>query len=113
MPFAAGKINLNFRLKTQWTFAGDSLKSRNVMKCETTNAILTFLLAALVVLGAVFALQTVFHTRELRTLQIQIIGYQADLNRVNLLLNDAVQYSKTHPDINQVIQPFEAKPATR
>jgi hypothetical protein len=83
------------------------------MKCEATNAILTILLAALVVLGVIFALQTVFHTRELRTLQIKIIGYQADFNRLNLLMIDAAQYGKTHPDINPVIQPFEAKPATR
>ena len=34
------------------------------------------------------------------------------MNRLNLLLNEAVIYGKTHPDINRVLQPFEAKPAT-
>jgi hypothetical protein len=111
MPFAAGKINLILRLKTQWTFAGDSLKSPCAMKCETINTILTFVLGALVVLGAIFAMQTVNHTREFRALQKQMIAYQSNLNRVNLLLNDAAQYGRTHPDINHVIEPFEAKPA--
>ena len=34
------------------------------MKCETTNAVLTFVLGALVVLGVVFAVQTIFLTRD-------------------------------------------------
>ncbi|MDE3066666.1 MAG: hypothetical protein KGJ60_03855 [Verrucomicrobiota bacterium] len=83
------------------------------MKCETTNMVLTFVLGALVVLGVVFALQTVFRSRELRTLQTQTLVCQGNLNRLNLLLNEALQYGKTHPDINPVLQPFESKPRVR
>jgi hypothetical protein len=79
------------------------------MKCETTNAILTFVLGAFVLLGAIFALQAVNHTREARALQAKVIADQNTMNRVNLLLNEAIQYGQTHPDINRVIQPF-AKP---
>ena len=34
------------------------------MKCETTNTVLTFVLGALALLGVIFALQTIFRTRE-------------------------------------------------
>ena len=59
----------------------------------------------------IFALQTIFRTREFRTLQIQAITCQSNLNRLNLLLNDAVNYSKTHPDINRILQPLKPNPS--
>jgi hypothetical protein len=83
------------------------------MKCETTNTVLTLVLALLVVAGVIFALQSIFRTREFRTLQSQIIARQTNLNRLNLLLNEAILYGKTHPDINRIVQPFEAKPVAR
>lgn len=82
------------------------------MKSGTTNAVLTFVLAVLVLAGVLFVLQTIFRTRELRTMQAQTIACQSNLNHLNLLLNDAVQYGKTHPDIDPVLEPFEAKPAS-
>ena len=83
------------------------------MKFETTNTVLTLVLALLVLAGVLFALQSIFRTREFRTLQTQIIARQTNLNRLNLLLNEAIVYGKTHPDINRIIQPFEAKPVVR
>jgi hypothetical protein len=81
------------------------------MKCETLNSILTYVLGALVVLGVVFALRTIFHTRELRTLNAQAFICNVNINRLNLTLSEAVQYGKTHPDIERILQPFEPKPA--
>jgi hypothetical protein len=81
------------------------------MKCEITNTILTFVLGVLLVLGVIFALQAVNYTRDLRALNMQLENAQRNFNSLNLLLNDAIQYGKTHPDINPVLQPFEAKPA--
>ena len=83
------------------------------MKCDTTNTILTLVLALLVLAGVLFALQSIFRTREFRTLQAQVVARQTNMNRLNLLLNEAVVYGKTHPDINRIIQPFEAKPVAR
>jgi len=83
------------------------------MKCDTTNTILTLLLALLVLAGVLFALQSIFRQREFRNLQGQVIARQTNMNRLNLLLNESVVYSKTHPDINRVIQPFVAKPVAR
>ena len=84
-----------------------------VMKSGITNTVLTLVLAVLVLAGVLFALQTIFRSRELRTLQAQTIACQNTMNRLTLVLNEAIQYGKTHPDINHVLQPFETKPATR
>jgi hypothetical protein len=81
------------------------------MKCETTNAILTFVLGVLVVLGVVFALKTINHTREIRQIQAQVANSQRIVGVLNLLLNESIEYGKTHPDITPIIQPFETKPA--
>lgn len=84
-----------------------------VMKCDTTNTVLTWVLGALVLLGALFALQTIFRMREFRTLQAQAITCQSSMGRLNSLFNESIQYGKTHPDINRVLQPFEAKSVAR
>lgn len=84
------------------------------MKCETTDCILKFVLAALVILAVIFALQTIFRTRELRSLT-----QQAGMDKNNLLLmqsvyNDALAYSQKNPspDLTRILQTVQAKPAT-
>ena len=81
------------------------------MKCETTNTVLTFILGALVLLGVIFALKTINHTRELRSLTSLAMTANTGLIREQAFFNDCLEYSKTHPDINRILQPFEAKPA--
>ena len=83
------------------------------MKCDVFNAILTFLLGVSVVLGVFFALRTIFHTHDLRALESQTAICQLNVARINGVLNAAGQYSKTHPDIEPIIKPFEPKPAAR
>jgi len=83
------------------------------MKSGITNTVLTLILAVLLLCDVWFALRTIIVTRELRTLQAQVIARQTNMNRLNLLLNEAVIYGKTHPDINRVIQPFETKPVAQ
>jgi hypothetical protein len=85
------------------------------MKCEMTNTVLKFALAALVVLAVVFALQTIFRTRELRSL-IQ----QENMDKNNLMLmqsvyNDTLAYTQKNPspDLTHILQAVQAKPATR
>ncbi|MGA9777759.1 MAG: hypothetical protein ACLPRE_12255 [Limisphaerales bacterium] len=82
------------------------------MKSEATNTVLTFVLAVLVLASVLFALQSIFRSRALRSLQSQTFACQSNLNRLNLLMQDAVNYGKVHPDINRVLQPFEGKSAT-
>ncbi|MGA2802228.1 MAG: hypothetical protein ABSE97_07680 [Verrucomicrobiota bacterium] len=82
------------------------------MKYETTNTVLTFILGALVLLGVIFALKTINHTRELRSLTSQAVVANTILIREQAFFNDCLDYGKTHPDINRILQPFEAKSAT-
>jgi hypothetical protein len=80
------------------------------MKSGTSNTVLTVVLAVLLLADVLFALRTIILTRESRTLLAQVNLRNTNMQRLNLLLNEAVIYGKTHPDINRVIQPFEAKP---
>jgi hypothetical protein len=77
------------------------------MKCETANTVLTFILGALVLLGVIFALKTINHTRELRS----VANQAAELIREQAFFNNCFEYGKTHPDINRILQPLVAKPA--
>jgi hypothetical protein len=81
------------------------------MKYETTNTALTFILGALVLLGVIFALKTINHTRELRSLTSQAVAANTMLIREQAFFNDCLDYGRTHPDINRILQPFETKPA--
>ena len=85
------------------------------MKCETTDTILKFMLAALVILAVVFALQTIFRTRELRSLTQQATMAQNNLMRMQSLYNDALAYSQKNPspDLTRILQAVQPKPATR
>ena len=85
------------------------------MKCETTDTVLKFVLAVLVILAVVFALQTIFRTRELRSLTQQATMDQNNLIRMQTLYNDALAYSQKNPspDLTRILQAVQAKPATR
>ena len=76
-----------------------------VMKYETTNTVLTFILGVLVLLGVIFALKTINQTRELRLLASQAMIANTGLIREQAFFNDCLDYSKTHPDINRILQP--------
>jgi hypothetical protein len=81
------------------------------MKYETTNTVLTFILGVLVLLGVIFALKTINRTRELRSLTSQAMTANTGLIREQAFFNDCFEYSKTHPDISRILQPFETKSA--
>lgn len=78
----------------------------------TTNTVLTFVLAVLVLAGVYFALRAIFGQRQLRTMRAEVVRCQSNLAHLQLLMRDAVEYGKTHPDIKPVLEPFEAKPAS-
>jgi hypothetical protein len=85
------------------------------MKNDNITTALNLVLAVLAILGVIFALQTIFRTRELRTLQIQATQANAYRMAVEALANDALAYSQKNPnaDILRIVQPTQAKPATR
>jgi hypothetical protein len=85
------------------------------MKSDMTNTILTFVLGFLAVLGVIFALQTMFLTREFRSLQIQAMQGQNGLVRVQALANDALAYNQKtpSPELTRILQAVQAKPAAK
>jgi len=80
------------------------------MKNDTTTTVLNFVLAALVILGVVFALLNIWRTRDLRhmqvTLQAQMQRSQVTSARAQALLNDVITYNATakNPELAQLIQ---------
>jgi hypothetical protein len=86
------------------------------MKNDNITTALNLALAVLVILGVIFALQTIFRTRELRNLQMQATTANGYRMAVEALANDAIAYSKQNPnsDILRILQPTQpAKPVTR
>jgi hypothetical protein len=85
------------------------------MKNDNITTALNLVLAVLVILGVVFALQTIFRSREFRTLQFQASQANAYHMAVEALANDTIAYSQKNPnaDILRILQPILAKPATR
>ncbi len=70
------------------------------MKSETMNSALTFVLGAFVVLGVIFALQTIFRTREFRSLQIQMAGINANYIRLQALASEVNAYNQNQKPPN-------------
>ena len=85
------------------------------MKNDNITTALNLVLAVSVIFGVVFALQTVFRTREFRTLQFQASQANAYRVAVESLANDAFAYSQKNPnpDILRILQLTQAKPANR
>ena len=83
------------------------------MKNDNITTALNLVLAVLAILGVIFALQTIFHTRELRSLQMRATQANGYRMAVEALANDAIAYSKNNPnsDILRILQPAQAKPA--
>jgi hypothetical protein len=84
------------------------------MKSDMTNTILTFVLGVLVVTGVIFALQTIFLTRELRSLTMQATVAQSSLLQVQSLYNDASAYNQkaASPELTKILQ-AQTKPAQK
>ena len=84
------------------------------MKNDNLSTALNLLLAVLAILGVIFALQTIFRTRALRTLQIQATQANAYRMAVESLVQDAYAYSQKNPnpEIQRILAPA-VKPTTR
>jgi len=86
-----------------------------IMKCETTKTVLTFVLGVLALLGVIFALQTIFRTREFRSLNLQATVANNTFLRIQSLANDVQVYNQKNlsPELTRILQAAETKPATR
>jgi hypothetical protein len=68
------------------------------MKSDTTTTVLTFVLGVLAIFGVIFALQTIFLTREFRTLTLQATVANTSLMQVQALANDVAAYNQKSPN---------------
>ena len=80
------------------------------MKNDSTTTFLNFVLAALVILGVLFALMSIWRIRDLRALQTQVQGQmqksQVASMRAQSLLQDTITFNATakNPELAQIIQ---------
>jgi hypothetical protein len=77
------------------------------------SPVVTVLVMATCVLGfVVLGLAILFemHYRQVRALQRPVQETQNTRNLINLLANDALEYSKTHPAIDPILVPAGIKP---
>lgn len=81
------------------------------MKSDITNAVLTYVLAVLVVAGAILASRAVWLTRDLRSLQRQAVRFNATITQVESVYNDAVVFNQKNPnpELARILQTFRAK----
>ena len=85
------------------------------MKCDTTNAVLTFVLGVLAVAGVVLVVRTVMQTRELRRVTPAVTAQNAYLAQAQLLFNDVAAYNQNQkppsPELTKWLQTLQVKPA--
>ncbi|MGO8837757.1 MAG: hypothetical protein ACLQAH_11995 [Limisphaerales bacterium] len=85
------------------------------MKNDNITTAMNLILAVLAILGVIFALQSIFRTRTLRTLQVQATQANGYRMAVESLAQDAIAYGQKNPnpEIQRILQPALAKPANR
>lgn len=80
------------------------------MKSIGTTTILNWALAIAVVGVGLGGMQYYFKTREVRTLQAQIMNYQNKQAIMNNLIAETMQYSQRNPAIDPILEAIGAKP---
>jgi hypothetical protein len=85
------------------------------MKSDTTTTALNFILAALVILGVIFALLSMMRTRELRQLTANATFANSAMMRAQGLANDAAAYnaSAKSPELTRILQSVQPKTAAK
>ena len=85
------------------------------MKNNPVRTIAEWVLIASVFMSVLFFVMLSQNSRHLRrvntSLQKEVSIYQNTHNFFNLLMSDAVEYSKQHPDIDPLLESVGAKPS--
>ena len=81
------------------------------MKSDTTTTVLNFVLAALVLLGVVFALLAINRTREFRQMTVNATLANNALMRAQGLANDTAAYNVAakSPELTAILQAIQPK----
>jgi hypothetical protein len=74
------------------------------MKNNGNTTILNWALGLCMVVLAVGAIQYFFKTREVRTLQTQMLVYQNKQQLLNSIIAECLEYSKRNPSIDPILE---------
>ena len=74
------------------------------MKNSLLVTVLTWILAAGLILAAFFSIKFFFQTKEMRNSQFAMQRYQTTHQVLNVLLGDVVEYSKRDPGITPLLE---------
>lgn len=80
------------------------------MKSNGTTTTLNWALAIVVAATAMFGIKYYFKTREVRSLQTQMAGYQNKQAILNNLVAECLEYSKRNPSIDPILEANNLKP---
>jgi hypothetical protein len=85
------------------------------MKSDLANWLLTLVLAVLAVVCVILSLQTIFLTREFRSLSLQASIANNSLLQVRSLANDAGLYNQKspNPELTKILSVASGRPAAR
>lgn len=85
------------------------------MKNDSTTTFLNFVLAALVILGVLFAILSMMRTREYRAVTPVAMQANAKAMMVQSLVNDVSAYNAQakSPEITRILQSLQPKPAAK
>ena len=107
-PFPANmKIRVDFRRQS-------AKFTRPFMKNDLTTTLLNLALAALVILGVLFAILSMNYTRQLRQLTTAAAQANQNLVKAQSLANDVAAYNATakSPELTRILQAVQPKSAT-
>jgi len=84
------------------------------MKNDMTTTFLNLVLAALVILGVLFAIMSTIYTHDLRKLTSSAALANQGLVKAQALANDVAAYNATakSPELARILQSVQTKPAT-
>jgi hypothetical protein len=81
------------------------------MKSDTTMTVLNSILAALVLLGVIFALLSILRTRELRALTPVAMQVNGKMMMIQSLVADVNNYNQQakSPEVTRMLQNFQSQ----
>jgi hypothetical protein len=85
------------------------------MKNDTTTTFLNFVLAALVILGVLFAILSMMRAREYRTITPFAMQANAKAMMMQSLVNDVSAFNAQakSPELTRILQSIQPKPAAK
>ena len=79
------------------------------MKSKLLRTVLEWGLATSVILSSYFFVRLYFQTKQQRAAAGEVAEYQANNTKITQLVNELVEYSRTHPDMEKLLESYGIK----